>query len=269
MMLVLAIKDAHVVTVSGADLPKATVVIRDGLIEAVGPDAAIPADASVIDGGGLTVYPGFIDALSTWGIPGAVTTGGAARAAGVTAATPPQPPPQQPAPRVQGPEDRPQNYANERAADMVNPSDSRLAAARAAGFTTAATFPNKGIFEGQGAMVDLAGERGRDMVVAEPIGQQIIFRVGGGGMGRAFPASLMGNISYVRQMYLDLAQYKAAKQLYDAHPNGLKRPEYDKTLEGLAESPRLLLPADEMQQIDRMIGFRAGIESAIRSLWLA
>ena len=51
----------------------------------------------------------------------------------------------------------------------------------------------------------------------------------------------------------DLAQYKAAKQLYDAHPNGLKRPDYDKTLEGLGQSPRLLLPADEMQQIDRMI----------------
>ena len=173
-MLVLAIKDAHVVTVSGADLPKATVVMRDGLIEAVGPDATIPGDASVIDGGGLTVYPGFIDGLSTWGVPGAVTTGGAARAAGATAANP-QPQPQQPAPRVQGTEDRPQNYANERAADMVNPSDSRLEAARAAGFTTAATFPNKGIFEGLGAMVDLAGERGRDMVVAEPIRNRFSF----------------------------------------------------------------------------------------------
>lgn len=255
MMLVLAIKDAHVVAVSGADMPKATVVMRDGLIESVGPAVAIPAEASIIDGSGLTVYPGFIDALSTWGIPGAVPTGGAARAAGATAANPQPQQQQPPTRRVKGPEDRPQNYAADRAADMVSTSDSRLAAARAAGFTTAATFPNKGIFEGQGAVIDLAGENARDMVVEEPVGQRIFFRVGGGGVGRAFPASLMGNISYVRQMYLDLAQYKEARQLYDKNPSGLKRPDYDKTLEGLAQSPRLLLPADEMQQIDRMVAF--------------
>jgi imidazolonepropionase-like amidohydrolase len=103
--------------------------------------------------------------------------------------------------------------------------------------------------------VNLAGERGRDMVVLQPIGQQVAFRVGGFGIGRAFPSSLMGNISYVRQLYLDLAHYQAATKAYDAHPNGTKRPEYDSDLEGLAESPRLLLPAAEMQQIDRMIEF--------------
>jgi len=41
----LAIRNARVVTVSGAVLPKATVLIRDGLIEAVGADLAVPADA--------------------------------------------------------------------------------------------------------------------------------------------------------------------------------------------------------------------------------
>ena len=261
MLLVLAIKDAHVVTGSGADLPKATVVVRDGLIESVGPNANVPADATIIDGSGLTVYPGFIDALSTWGIPGAApVAGGSARAAGAAPVNPTPASPnasnsQNSAKRAHGPEDRPQNYADERAADIVSPDDNRLAAARAAGFTTAASFPNRGIFEGQGALVDLAGDRGRDMVVAQPIGQQIYFRVGGGGMGRSFPSSLMGNISYVRQMYFDLAQYQTAKKIYQAHPVGLKRPEYDKALEGLAESPRLLLPATEMQQIDRMISF--------------
>src|SRR5947209_12327049 len=65
------IKDAHVVTVSGADLPKAAVVLRNGLIEQVGETVNAPPDAWIIDGAGLTVYPGFIDALSTWGIPNA------------------------------------------------------------------------------------------------------------------------------------------------------------------------------------------------------
>jgi hypothetical protein len=35
------------VSVSGADLPKGTVVLRDGLIQDVGPNLAIPADAWV------------------------------------------------------------------------------------------------------------------------------------------------------------------------------------------------------------------------------
>ena len=267
-----AIKDAHVVTVSGADLPKATVVLRNGLIEDVGTNVTIPPGTWVIDGTGLTVYPGFIDALSTWGMLGAASPP-AGRAAGTAAQTTPT---QTPAPaqaqtqaqtqstaeaenagrpNIHGPEDRPQTYSFERAADLITPTDSRLEAARAAGFTSAATFPNRGIVEGLGAMIDLAGERGRDMVVAQPVGQQIVFRVGGGGMGRAFPASLMGNIAYIRQLYLDLDQYKQARQMYATNPSGNRRPEYDHDLEGLSESPRILLPADQAQQIDRMISF--------------
>lgn len=258
MPAAVAIKDAHVITVSGADLPKATVLIRDGLIQDVGTAVTIPSDAWVIDGNGLNVYPGFIDGLSTWGIPAAIPPT-AARAAGMASQNPPpaqvSAQPTTPPQPVRGPEDRPQTYSFERAADLVNPSDNRLEAVRAAGFTSAATFPNRGILEGLGALIDLAGERGGDMVVAQPIGQQITFRTGAGGMGRAFPSSLMGNIAYVRQLYLDLDQYRQAKQVYAANPSGSRRPEYDHDLEGLAESPRVLLPADQAQQIDRMLSF--------------
>jgi hypothetical protein len=241
----IAIRDAHLVTVSGPDLPKATVLLRDGLIQDIGPGISIPADAWIIDGTGLTVYPGFINGLSTWGVSGQESERAASSGTGQRT----------PEPRVSGPEDRPETNSFERAADLVNPSDRRLEAARAAGFTGSATFPSGGIFEGLGAMVNLAGERGRDMVIAQPIGQQIVFRVRGGGMGRSFPSSLMGNIAYVRQLYLDLDQYKQAEQIYNAHPSGNRRPEYDHDLEGLAESPRVLLPADEAQQIDRILNF--------------
>ena len=50
-----------------AEFPDATVVVREGTIEAVGTDAKVPPDALVIEGKGLTVYAGFIDALGTWG----------------------------------------------------------------------------------------------------------------------------------------------------------------------------------------------------------
>src|SRR5262245_35106042 len=64
-----AITNAKIVPVSGPAIDRGTIVIRDGLIVAVGPTATAPADARVIDGAGLTVYPGFFDALSNVGVP--------------------------------------------------------------------------------------------------------------------------------------------------------------------------------------------------------
>src|SRR5450755_4863244 len=87
-----AIRNAKIVTVSGPVINKGTVVVRNGLIEAVGENVAVPADAMLVEGEGLTVYPGLIDALSTWGQPGAAPAAAAATAGrggrGTTTATP-------------------------------------------------------------------------------------------------------------------------------------------------------------------------------------
>lgn len=64
----LAIKDARIVTVSGAVIEQGTVVIQDGRILSVGAAAPVPAGAEVIDGSGLEVYPGFFDAMSQLGL---------------------------------------------------------------------------------------------------------------------------------------------------------------------------------------------------------
>ncbi len=63
----LAITGATVVVRPGEVLTDATVVIRRGLIESVGRTAP-PFDARVIDGSGLTIYAGFIDAYSCAGM---------------------------------------------------------------------------------------------------------------------------------------------------------------------------------------------------------
>src|SRR5690349_23700045 len=63
-----AIKGATIVTVTGATIQKGTVVIRNGLIAAVGADIQVPADARVIDATGMTVYPGLFDAHSSSGV---------------------------------------------------------------------------------------------------------------------------------------------------------------------------------------------------------
>src|SRR5204863_7862122 len=66
-----AIRGAKIVPVVGADIASGNIVLRNGLIEAVGATAAIPNDAIVVDGTGLTVYPGLIDMGNAAAIEGA------------------------------------------------------------------------------------------------------------------------------------------------------------------------------------------------------
>ena len=140
-----AIHNARVIPVSGPAIPRANIILRNGLIEAVGAEVAVPADAWVIEGDGLTVYPGLIDALSTFGIPDAapvVIPGGGRGGAPAQQPQPVQPTPVAPANSpARGPEDRPYTTSWIRAADLVRPTDRRIEAARAEGFTTAVTFP--------------------------------------------------------------------------------------------------------------------------------
>jgi len=232
--------------VSGPVIAKGTVVVRDGLIEAVGDSIAVPADAQVIDGEGMTVYPGLVDALSTWGMPGAGPTGGRGGRGAAAPATTEQP--------AMGPEDRPRTTSWTKAADEIQASDHRIETARNAGFTTAVVFPTRGIFGGQGSVIDLAGAKTEDMVLVPSIGQYIAMNVGRG-FGGGFPSSLMGVIAYVRQIYLDADHYKLVKEAYEKNPRGMKRPEYDRALEGVLESKRILLPAARLVEMDRMLRF--------------
>src|ERR1043165_2846160 len=64
-----AITNARIVTVSGPVIDRGTVVIRNGLIAAAGANVTAPSDARVIDGTGLTVYPGLIDSYTNLALP--------------------------------------------------------------------------------------------------------------------------------------------------------------------------------------------------------
>ncbi len=252
-----AIRNAKVVTVSGQVLNRGTVLMRDGLIQDVGENVTVPADAWVIEAEGLTVYPGLIDALSTWGI----TEPAPAPTPPVVA--PAKPSRQQPAmaapARPMGPEDRPSNTSWVRAADLASLADRRLETVRNAGFTTAVAFPARGIFAGQGAVLNLAGQRAGSMVVASPAGLYLSLSSAG---AAGYPNSLMGTIAYIRQVFLDLEHYRLEKEAYSRNASGLKRPAYDRALEGVVESSRVLLPASSAVQIDRMLRLARGIEGA-------
>lgn len=68
--------NAHIVKDANTEWPKASLVIRKGKIEQVGPQVTIPKEAVIIDLKGKYVYPSFIDAYSDYGSP-EVKPGGA------------------------------------------------------------------------------------------------------------------------------------------------------------------------------------------------
>ena len=247
----LLIRNARIVPVSGAVIPKGSVLVQDGLIQEVGATVSAPAGAEIIDGEGLTVYPGLIDALSTVGLGDNV----ASALAALTARTPggggrpPQTALPVPESISRGPEDRPLTTPWIKAADQVRPTDRRIVQARSGGFTSAIVFPTTGIFAGQGAVINLAGERPGQMVVDPAAGLYTTLSTNRGG---GFPNSLMGVIAYLRQTYIDAEYYKTSQEMYKKN-NSLPRPAYDRALEGILEAPRTLFPAVRAYEIDRMI----------------
>jgi imidazolonepropionase-like amidohydrolase len=244
----IAIRNARIVTGSGPVINKGTVVLRNGLIDAVGENVTIPGDAWIIDGEGLTVYPGLIDSISTIAVadPAAAAASTATGGRGVGAAPSTASP-------ARGPEDRPLTTSWLRAADQIATGDRRVESARNAGFTTAVVWPKRGIFAGQGAVINLGGEKATDMIIAPSAGQYMT--LSNGGFGAGYPASLMGSISYIRQVFIDADRYTKVKKQYADNPRGMTRPEYDRALEGVIDSPRLLLPANRAVEITRMIAF--------------
>ena len=130
-----AIKNARIVPVSGAVIESGTVVIAKGLIQAVGTSVTIPPEAWVIDGKGLTVYPGLIDARNEHRPRRRTTTPRNARA-GVG--------------RCWDRQDRPGTTPWRVAADELKTDDKRIETWRNAGFTTALTAARRRNFSGAG-----------------------------------------------------------------------------------------------------------------------
>ena len=137
-----AIRGARIVTASGSPIASGTIVLRNGLIEAVGADVTPPADATVIDGNGMTVYPGLIDM---------------GNAAGLDAA-PPVPPATF---RTLEEAERFKRSVILRpdleAAKILRPDAPELSRLAAAGITTVLATPTAGLFKGQSALVNVVG----------------------------------------------------------------------------------------------------------------
>jgi imidazolonepropionase-like amidohydrolase len=225
-----AITNARIVPVSGPSIERGTVVIRNGLIAAVGAGVAAPADARIIDGTGLTVYPGLIDAGTTLGIPqpSPSTTAGERRGGGGGGGATPSATPTLAAAAFAPNSTLPPGLQPETlAVDLIQPGGAQIEAARNAGVTSALVAPREGIFIGQSAFINLAGETSQQMIVRSPVALHVGFTPLRGGQ---YPASLMGVFSTLRQMLLDANRLREANLIYARSPRGLRRPEQDKSL---------------------------------------
>lgn len=155
------IRNATIVPVSG---PRVTgnLVIANGKIATVGGTAAAPSGATVIDGTGLFVYPGFIDSGTHLGLTeiGSVPGGEDQQEIGNF---------------------NPHNVA----LTAVNPHSELIPVARFNGITTVITNPTGGVVSGTASLMDLTGWTGDQMAVKRIAGLVVNYpRVGGGRGGR-------------------------------------------------------------------------------------
>jgi imidazolonepropionase-like amidohydrolase len=147
-----AIRNATIVPVSSATIPNGTIVFSNGVITAVGASAQIPANATVIDGTGLFVYPGLIDAGSHVGLEEISAVPGTVDTAELGDINP-----------------------NARAEVAVNPHSNVIPVTRVNGITSVVTEPEGGIISGSSAMINLAGWTPQEMTLKAPLAMHIHF----------------------------------------------------------------------------------------------
>ncbi|HMV49969.1 MAG TPA: amidohydrolase family protein [Blastocatellia bacterium] len=169
-----AIRNAKIVTVTGATIERGTVLIKNGKIEAVGANVAVPKDAKVIDATGQSVYPGLIDSNTILGLTEVMTivngTNGTVDTTELGDFNP-----------------------NVKALTAVNPNSEHIPVARMNGVTTVLTCPRGGLISGQCALMNLDGWTQHEMKLLSPAAMQVNYPTTGfggrGGFGGGFFAA--------------------------------------------------------------------------------
>ncbi len=255
-----ALVGGKVVVKPGETLDGATVVIRDGYIEAVGKNITAPADARVWDAKGLTIYAGFIESylplgqtnqpISTSGtetINASTLTAGGVNFFGA--------PGQRTDPGQSGAGYQVSKIVPEtRAARGYSPDKKVIDPLRELGFTTAVIAPTRGIVRGTSALVALAELDPNELIVKPDVFQHIAFETHEEDES-AYPGSLMGTIATVRQSFFDAQHYALDQADWQKKPQGRKRPEFDPAREALAPAAggrqRVLFEPGSALMVDR------------------
>jgi imidazolonepropionase-like amidohydrolase len=209
-----AVKDCRIVTMAGPEIPRGTIVMRDGLVEAVGANVAIPADAEIIDGDKLVAYPGLIDGLGQGLL-------------------------KYPEKKIDQLKYYTAEFTDEdkginperRAFDFVNLDKGTLDKYQRLGVTVVQVIPENGIFSGQSSVFLLAdGDKNRALLLKD-----VLLGVGFSPEGvSAYPSSQMGVMAFLRQELSDARYYLLHKKRWQVERSGIVRPPYNPRYETLA-----------------------------------
>ncbi len=219
-----ALINAKIVQAPGRVVENGTIVLRDGVIVAVGAQAAIPADARIWDYSGKTIYAGFIEPYSHLGLP---------KKERESRASAPEESNEQPPSSVDHWNDKVRSHHN--VLKVYQPRKEDVEKLRALGFTAALIAPEEGIVRGASALVQLGDGDLNEQVLRENVAQLISFDRGRpqGRGARTYPNSLMGVIALVRQTLLDAQWYEQANAAYQLNPVGQTQPETNEALAAL------------------------------------
>ena len=205
-----AITNVNIIQAPGRKIDMGTVIIKDGLIIAVGKGIAIPAEAIVVKADSMYVYAGFIDGLSRVGVTK---------------------PKEETRERVKDPGNPPADRAGITPyLDVRNsliPSDKSLEELRSAGFTAAQVVPYGNLLPGQAAII-LSGGSSADAMVLVSKSSMYSELTGANNM---YPATILGVMAKWRELYRQAVQAKAYEGMYASNRSGLERPGSDRILE--------------------------------------
>ncbi|MCA2983089.1 MAG: amidohydrolase family protein [Gemmatimonas sp.] len=207
-----ALVGARVVTAPGQVLDNATIVIRNGVVAAVGAGMAPPAGARVWELKGLTVYPGFVDAHADLG-----------------GDTPPQ------GGDVGPTHWNPQVRAWFSTTANLKDDTTRRTALRSLGFGAALAVPRQGLFRGTASVVHLGDAGVRERVLRPDLAQSIGFSRSFA-LGGTYPNSSMGTIALMKQTLLDAEWYGRAWGAYETSGRSILPPETSEALAALGKA---------------------------------
>ncbi len=222
----------------GTTTESATIVWRDGIIEAVGANVTVPFDAYTIDGENkLHVYPGFIDGFTTWGSPKPPSN--------LEALPDPGKPPYDRA-GVQ-PERIPSQHLIE---------DKDFETAMKAGFTTAALGLEGNMLSGQVEVFTLAPKEVKNGLMSDVIALHGSYESAPGGRGTgAYPSTQMGVMALFRQVMYDADALKTHIQYHNTNAE-MSAPKRSEVLEAMFplidKTKPLFFTVDSKEDIERL-----------------
>ena len=214
-------------------IERGTILVDQGKILAVGAGVAIPDGAVRVDLDGMTVYPGFIDAYTDYGVPEVKKHKWS-----------PHDPPVYSIDRIGCNAWNGAIHAERNCIEEFEPDPKAAEAYRRIGFTTVQSVVPDGIFRGRAFVTSLGEGLSNDLVIRPLSWQCLSFDKGSS--KQDYPGSLIGAIALVRQTLYDANWYHQAWTAYEKNRNQ-PEPEVNVALAALdgLQSERIVVEVDD------------------------